>query len=106
MGAVKSYPSRELARLRREWLQSKQHYVVVMAAFYVAVVAASSWWAASFSRGVGWYAIGVLHAGLAAMLLHLLNTAVFAHEPRAIFQLRGGGARLEVPHRCDQYAGR
>jgi hypothetical protein len=23
------------------------------------------------------------------MLLHLLNTAVFAHEPRAIFQLRG-----------------
>jgi hypothetical protein len=89
MGAVKSYPSRELARLRREWLQSKQRYVVVMAAFYVAVVAASSWWAASFSSGVGWYAIGVLHAGLAAMLLHLLNAAVFAHEPRAIFQLRG-----------------
>jgi len=37
MGAVKSYPSRELTRLRREWVQSKQRYVVLMAAFYVAV---------------------------------------------------------------------
>ena len=52
MGAVKSYPSRELARLRREWLQSKQRYVVLMAALYVAVVAASSWWAVAFSAGL------------------------------------------------------
>lgn len=33
MGAVKSYPSRELLRLRREWLQTKQRYLVLMAAF-------------------------------------------------------------------------
>ena len=89
MGAVKSYPSRELLRLRREWLQTKQRFLVLMAAFYVAVVAASFWCAAWISAGFGWYVVGGLHAGLAAMLLHLLNTAVFAHEPRAIFQLRG-----------------
>ena len=89
MGAVKSYPSRELMRLGREWLQTKQRFLVLMAAFYVAVVAASFWCAAWISAGFGWYVVGGLHAGLAAMLLHLLNTAVFAHEARAIFQLRG-----------------
>lgn len=89
MGAVKSYPSRELTHLRREWLQRNRGLIVLMAASYLAVVAASSWWAAAFSAGAGWYVIGVLHAGLAAMLLHLLNSAVLAHEPRAIFQLRG-----------------
>jgi membrane-bound metal-dependent hydrolase YbcI (DUF457 family) len=89
MGAVRSYPSRELWRLRRGWLRSRRRYVVLMGAFYVAVVIASSVWGVAFAGRLGWYAMGLLHAGLAAMLLHLLNSAVMAHEPRAIFQMRG-----------------
>jgi hypothetical protein len=89
MGAVRSYPSRELRRLRREWLSSRRRYVVLMGAFYVAVVMASSVLGVAFADRLGWYAMGLLHAGLAAMLLHLLNSAVMAHEPRAIFQMRG-----------------
>ena len=89
MGEVKSYPSRELTRLRRQWLRRNLRYVVAMIAFYLAVGAGSFWWGASFANGLGWYVIGLLQTGLAAALLHLLNSAVLAHEPRAIFQLRG-----------------
>ena len=89
MSKVKSYPSRELRHLRLEWLRSKRRYVLAMAAFYIAVVAASICYGFVFANAFGWYCIGVLHAGLAAMLLHLLDSAVLAHEPRAIFQLRG-----------------
>lgn len=102
MGAVKSYPSRELSRLRFEWLRSRQRLVVLMAAFYVAVVAGSSCWGVAYAGQHGWYVIGVLHASLAAMLLHLLNSAVLAHEPRAIFQLRGAwGEDMPDGHTVD-----
>jgi hypothetical protein len=36
-----------------------------------------------------WYAMGVLHAGLTAAALHLINSAFLAHERGAILQLRG-----------------
>ncbi|GAA4821205.1 hypothetical protein ACFQ0K_19380 [Nocardioides caeni] len=36
-----------------------------------------------------WYVIGLLHAGLLAAALHLINSAFLAYEVTAIWQLRG-----------------
>jgi hypothetical protein len=89
MSTVKSYPSVELSRLRREWLRRNRGPVLLVGAFFVAAVGASTWWGFTFSNSGAWYVVGLLHAGVAATFLHLLNSAILAHEPRAVFQLRG-----------------
>lgn len=89
MGSINSYPSRELARLRRDWIRHNAGLVGSMLVFYVAVVGISTWF--HLALGVGWHAyiLGAIHVGLAATLLHLINSAVLAHERTAVFQLRG-----------------
>jgi hypothetical protein len=89
MASMKSYPSRELRRLRREWLGRNRVLVAGVTALFVASGVVAVWWGHAFANAFGWYAIGALHAGLAATLLHMLNMAVLAHDPRAIYQLRG-----------------
>ncbi len=89
MGAAASYPKRELRRLRYAWLRRNRRLVALIITTLGVSVALTSWSAARLDTSVTWYAVGVLHAAVAAAFLHLLNTAVLAHEPRAIHQLRG-----------------
>lgn len=46
--------------------------------------------------------IGLIHAGLMATFLHVVNTAILAHAPRGVFQLRGAwgedSIRSELEH--------
>ena len=84
-----SYPKQELARLRRAWLRRHLRPVLAVAAMFVTTAVLTSWWAMRLDTQAGWYIAGLFHAGVAAALLHLLNTAVLAHEPTAIHQLRG-----------------
>lgn len=89
MGAPRSYPARELSRLRREWLQRNWILVAGTGVFYLVTLVGSMWWGFAASRASSWYLLGLFHAGLTAAFLHILNMAVLAHEPRAIHQLRG-----------------
>lgn len=89
MGSIKSYPSRELARLRYDWIRRNRWLVFAMVSFYVVAVSVSTILALATDLPARWYAMGLLHAGLAAALMHLVNSAVFAHERTAVFQLRG-----------------
>lgn len=89
MSSVKSYPSRELNRLRRDWLLRNRRTVLMAGAFFLLAEAAAVWTGYFLSSSPGWYLVGLLHAAIPAVFLHLLNNAIFAHEPRAVFQLRG-----------------
>lgn len=89
MGTVRSYPSRELWRLRREWLTRNKKLVLIACAFFLGSMGAATWIGLTVSSRVAWYLVGAVHAGLVATLLHFLNLAVFAHQPRAVYQLRG-----------------
>ncbi|RYB96180.1 hypothetical protein EUA06_00925 [Nocardioides glacieisoli] len=89
MSTVKSYPSRELRRLRTRWLMQNKNAVSVACAFFLASALIATWLGVAYSTRATWYLVGVLHAGLVATVLHFLNSAVLAHEPRAVFQLRG-----------------
>lgn len=89
VGKVLSYSKCELTRLRRSWLRRHLRPVLVTGALFVLAVGLTLWSVAQLDTKVGWYAAGLFHAGVAAALLHLLNSAVLAHEPTAIHQLRG-----------------
>lgn len=89
MSTVRSYPSRELWRLRRDWLARNKKPVLIAVAFFVVSIAAAAWFGFTYSSPATWYVIGLVHAGTMAAVLHLLSTAVYAHQPRAVHQLRG-----------------
>ena len=89
MSTVKSYPRRELGRLRTRWLIRNKKTVSVACALFLASALIATWLGLTHSSRAVWYLIGVLHAGLVATVLHFINSAVLANEPRAVLQLRG-----------------
>ncbi|MCF6377075.1 hypothetical protein L2K70_05630 [Nocardioides KLBMP 9356] len=89
MGRVTSYPSRELRQLRVRWVRSNRKVVLVACVVFLASGLVATCLVVVYPSRPGWYAVGVLHAALVATVLHLLNSAVLAHEPRAVHQLRG-----------------
>lgn len=89
MGAVPSYPRRELGRLRMAWLRRNQRLVLMLFVGTIVLAGLTSLPLLVVPAPGRWYLLGLLHAGLGAAVLHLLHSAFLAHERGAIFQLRG-----------------
>ncbi len=89
MSKAKSYPSRELRRLRLRWLARNKRPLLVAAGFFVVAAGGATWCGYVLSSAGSWYVIGLIHASMTAAFLRLTNSAILAHEPRAVFQMRG-----------------
>ncbi|MFJ9315328.1 hypothetical protein ACIRN4_14145 [Pimelobacter simplex] len=89
MRTIHPYPRRELRRMRRAWLRRNRWLMVAAVGLFGAVAAFTTVMLAVSDLPVRWYLIGVTHAGVVALVLHLVNSAVLAHEGAAVFQLRG-----------------
>lgn len=89
MRSFQPFPRRELKRLRRRWLRRNLGIVAFLLVGFVLAAALISVPLATSDLPVRWYVIGLLHAGLVAAALHLVNSAFMAHEAAAIWQLRG-----------------
>ncbi|XBB67204.1 nuclease-related domain-containing protein [Nocardioides sp. WV_118_6] len=89
MRTIHPYPRRELRRMQRAWLRRNRWLVVFAVVFFGMVAALMTVTLALTGLPVRWYLIGVAHAGIVALVLHVLNSAFLAHEGAAVFQLRG-----------------
>lgn len=83
------FPRRELRRLRKAWLRRNAGVVSFLLGGFVLLVALASLLLLLTEWPARWYVMGLLHAGLTAAVLHLINSAFLAHERGAVLQLRG-----------------
>lgn len=90
MGNIKPYSQRQLTLRRRAWLRKNRLLVAVVILGALAVAAILTGIVHVLTRGeFRWYLIGLAHAGTAAAILHLLNTAFYAHDRKALLHVRG-----------------
>lgn len=90
MGSIASYPARQLKRRRNEWMRRNLAAVaLVLTATVVLGLVVGAAFLLSVPRPAAFYALGLTHASLVAVALHLLNAAFLAHDQEAIWQLRG-----------------
>ncbi len=89
MGSFDPYSRRQLRQLRKRWLRRNAVLVTVLAvgmAVLAAVVSAMVLLASPPGAG---YLLGLIHAGMIAATLHVVNSAFLAHEREAVLQVRG-----------------
>ncbi|WP_148574807.1 hypothetical protein [Nocardioides caldifontis] len=90
MSEFDPYSRRELRRLRRAWLQRNGRLLAGAAGGTVVMLGFATAFLLRFADGpVGWYAVGALHVGIVAAVLHLLHAAFLAQDPRALPHVRG-----------------
>ena len=89
MRSFQPFPRRELKRLRWRWVRRNLGISSFLVVGFAACVALIRVPLGSSDLSARWYVVGLLHAGLSAAALHLINSAFLAHEATAIWQLRG-----------------
>lgn len=90
MRDIKPYSQRQLTSRRRAWLWKNRLLMSVAVLGAIATAAVLTGIVHVLTRGeFRWYLIGLAHAGTAAAILHLLNTAFFAHDREALIHVRG-----------------
>lgn len=90
MGKFEPYSRRELRRRRTSWLRQRAGAVALVAVGIVVMLAIATVVIFLTTTGnVRWYALGVVHAGLVAAGLHLLNSAFLAQDREALWHVRG-----------------
>ena len=90
MGDIKPYSQRQLTLRRRAWRQKNRLLLIVVALGALAIAVILTGIVHVMTQGeLRWYLTGLAHAGTAAAVLHLLNTAFFAHDREALIHVRG-----------------
>ncbi len=89
MASIASYPARQLKRRRNEWMRRHATVVAVVVAGFVVIGVVLSPILFPVPMPVRLYVLGLVHAGLIAAGLHLLNSAFLAHDQEGVWQLRG-----------------
>ncbi|WP_300384195.1 hypothetical protein [uncultured Nocardioides sp.] len=90
MGDIKPFSQRQLGRRRRAWLARNRQLLTVVVPGTLLLTAVLTLAVFLMADGqMRWYLIGLTHAGTAAAVLHLLNTAFLAHDREAVLHVRG-----------------
>lgn len=90
MAKFEPYSRRELLRHRRQWLRRNLWVVALLAVGIAALLAIASYVLATLVPGnVGWYLIGVVHAGAVGFGLHGLHSLFLAVDREALWHVRG-----------------
>jgi hypothetical protein len=90
MAKTASFPARQLKRRRHAWIRRNVRIVAALAVGVPLISAiASIVVVLTVPMPFGLYVLGLIHAGMAAAGLHLLNAAFLAHDQEAVWQMRG-----------------
>jgi len=89
MASTASYPARQLKRRRTAWMRRNVRVVVLIVSGTLALGVVVSLSMVTVPMPVRLYVLGLIHAGLIAAGLHLLNLAFLAHDQEALWQIRG-----------------
>lgn len=91
MAKFSPYPRREYGRLFRSWVRRNVTALVVLSVGLLTLLALETviFLYLMPDTGLKWWLLGILHAALVGVALHLVNAAFLAHEREAIWHLRG-----------------
>lgn len=91
MRKIQPYSRREMRTQMRAWFRKNRRPILLFTLAIVVPTAFLAWVAirAAPSSPFVWWLLGVFHAGILAVWLHLLHNAFLAHNGEAIWHLRG-----------------
>jgi hypothetical protein len=89
MAKSASYPARQLRCRRNAWIRRNLGVVALIAVGVLALCGLVSVLSLTIPMPFRLYMLGATQAGLIAAALHLVNSAFFAHDQGAVWQMRG-----------------